>query len=366
MLVVVFETRQAGAGVGVGAGEGVGVGVGVGVGAGVGLLPVASLARVPELPSPIVAPSPLVAPLSLAIEPPSIDLLASVEPVPAPAASVAGLPTRTPVDIFDFPEPKSDSSRTPPAAMHAELAALRQEFSVVARIERSHKKRWIWLAVGLLAAGALVVILTSGPPRTERIAQDAAPTRKPYESVVRREAAHDPTPAPLPVRTESPPEVAPVLPENPKVEAKLNKGDKVTLVVPTVDPKRAALTPEQFAALTEDEIGKSETRVVFDPGEAARKAVADAAAKKAAVAGTLAEDVALAFGKKKAQFAKCSDDTQERVKVVFTVTATGKTNNTLVEGTNSGNKSRCIKAILERSVFPAGNAANTYSQTLVL
>ena len=162
-------------------------------------------------------------------------------------------------------------------------------------------------------------------------------------------------------------ELAPTPVEAPKGDAKVARGgDKVTLVVPSADPKKAALTPEQFAALTEDETGKSKTRVVFDPGEAARKAASDAAAKKLEVASTLAEDVAIAFGKKKGQFAKCSDETQERVKVMFTVTATGKTTDARVDGTNSGNKSRCIKAILDRSVFPAGDSANTYSQTLVL
>ena len=281
-----------------------------------------------------------------------------------------------PLDIFDTLDASAaagptDAGRTargrrastvPIASSHAEMAALRQEFSVVASIERSKKKRWIWLGVGLLAAGAVAVMLFSGPLRRERIATDLANERKPFEAAVRPEVPVMPDP---PVA--SPPE-APLATSEAEQKATRAPGAAKPQRALTSPPDRSlrTMSPKDFAALTEDEVGKTETRVDFDPGEAARKAADEAAAKRAQNADALSEEVAVAFGKKRSQFAKCSDDLQERVTVVFTVTSTGKVLQPRINGTRSDSKLHCLREILERSLFPAGPSALTYSQTLVL
>ena len=323
---------------------------------------VPALPPLPELPAqstkPLGMPPPALpsAPAPLIPEPPPIEALAP-----------PSRPSPPPIDIFALPE-----DAPPPPASSIELAALRQEFSVVARLESSsRKKRWLWIGVvaAMAATIALVVILVgSDPPAGTLITSDnAQTTRKPFSAEKQRAPvanAQDPV-APAPV-----PEPTPPTPATETAKTELKKGEpkpRQPFVVPSVDPSKVEMTKERFDALTVDESGKSETRIVFDPGAASRDKVAEeAAAKKAAVADALAEEVAMAFGKKKSQFAKCSDSNQERVKVLFTVTATGKTTGTSIDGTNSVDKVRCIKAILDRSVFPAGDSALTYSQTLVL
>jgi hypothetical protein len=143
---------------------------------------------------------------------------------------------------------------------------------------------------------------------------------------------------------------------------------RVDTVKPPVErgDKLRAMTPEQYAALTEDETGKSEFKLGFDSNKLADKARAEAEEKKAQKATELTEQVIQAFAKKKAQFAKCSDGSEERVRVVFTVSTMGKVSAPKVEGTKSSAKMGCIEAILLRSIFPAAGEPQTYSQTLVL
>jgi hypothetical protein len=273
-----------------------------------------------------------------------------------------------------------------PEGMRAELAALSQELSVV---ERSKRKRWIWIAVGLAAAGAIAAIVVLGPLQQEPLVSDVAvSTHKPYDEELRRETPKAMEPAPSPTDEADP--AAPVsagsetgdearageepvtatgdAPADDDKHHKANgqTGRKLSLVVPTPDPEGLEKTRERMATLAEDEVGKREAQVVFDPAAASRKAVAEDAAKDKASPEALSEQVASAFGKKRTQFAKCGDTTQERVKVVFTVQPDGKTANAAIDGTASDVKARCIRAILDRSLFPAGEAALTYSQTLVL
>ncbi len=301
----------------------------------------------------------------------------------APVASVAPAPVVSAVaarkDIFDLSgldaedDPATARSGRSPEDMRAEMMALNQEFSVVARLEGSKKKRWIWIGVGVLAAGALVAILASRPADDELIVADVAPQKhKPYEAVERRAAQPRVETAPVIAEADVVGGAADDAQTGDAVQADATDevarpARKVGLVVPPPQPKVKELTAERLAALTQDETGKHETRVVFDPGEASRKAADEAAARKAAAtADALGEEVAAVFGKKKTQFAKCSDATQERVRVEFTVTPTGKTVGAKIDGTASDNKSRCIKAILDRSIFPAGDVELTYRQTLVL
>lgn len=262
-------------------------------------------------------------------------------------------------------------------------------FSMVTRLHRPDKKRWF--VVGGVVAGlaaAVVIIVAMQPP-----ADPAPKARAPVVASSINRAA-DPT---LPKPPERAPREEVKTAVAPKAEltltaktdgavvngagaanvaavpsgAKVNK-PKGPAEAPkngngaTNDGNSHGLTKEQFAILTEDDVGKQEVKLEFDPGAAARKAADEAAAKQRVAASNLAQDVASAFGKKKTQFARCSDGSQERVRLVFTVQPTGKVANTHVEGTTNSGKAQCLTEILGRAIFPASSEPATYSQVMVL
>ncbi len=258
----------------------------------------------------------------------------------------------------------------PRVPTRAEMRALRDEFSMVGRLQKAKSKRWV--RIGLIAAlvtatviGIVLVVSekfggdSEGGPSGRKLYKDKVAVAPNEEPVV--EEAEEKAPEPTEVKEQ--PKVAIVQPRastevKPKVETAkppVERGDKLR-----------AMTPEQYAALTEDETGKSEFKLGFDSNKLADKARAEAEEKKAQKATELTEQVVGAFAKKKAQFAKCSDGTEERVRVYFTVSTMGKVSSPKVEGTKNSTKSGCIEGILSRSIFPAGAEPLTYSQTLVL
>ncbi len=260
----------------------------------------------------------------------------------------------------------------PKSPTRAEMRALVQEFSVVAKLEQHKKKRGVWVVAAVAAAAAIVTIIIIAVPKSSGPAV-AGNTGAGFETFQRRLYDAPATP------TEDPAQAAVVaVPSGPTapVEAKVTKKPTTGTAKPrtVAGAERPVETPEgkkplsaaQYAALTEDALGKQELKLDFDSGAAARKAADDAAAKKAQQASDLSLEVASAFGKKKGQFAKCGDDLQERIRVVFTVTSTGKVISPKIEGTESNAKSECIRTILERSLFPAGDGDLMYSQVLVL
>lgn len=261
-------------------------------------------------------------------------------------------------------------------------------FSMVTRLHRPDKKRWLipGAVVALLGAAAAIVIAVQPPADPTPKAQ--APVVAPRANSIAAQPAKPPESAPredLKTASSSTPElavpakvdgavangagassVASVLPGAKVVKPKGPVDSAKNTVGAAADGANRGLTKEQFAALTEDDVGKQEVKLEFDPGAAARKAADDAAAKQRVAASNLAQDVAGAFGKKKTQFARCSDGSQERVRLVFTVQPTGKVANTHVEGTTNTNKAQCLSEILGRAIFPAGSEPATYSQVMVL
>lgn len=281
-----------------------------------------------------------------------------------------------------------------------EMNMLRQEFSVVAHLERTKNKSWIYGAIGVGAVVALTVgLLIYQQEKKDSTAHDTAllldsnpaqvyaerklyatPPRELPELVV--EAA-DPTEADS---AEDPGTAAPAVVRRVHHPARTTQpaskdGDaglvsrRTTFVADAATPTKQgdaandrfrSMTPEQFKALTRDDLGKGEMKINFDS-----HAVQDAAAKEAAAKHEEAENeravaVAEAFGKKRRQFASCASDSQERVKVVFTVLANGNVSEATIENTRSEAKADCLEKILGRSIFPKGTAPQTYSQTLVL
>jgi len=263
----------------------------------------------------------------------------------------------------------------PKSPTRAEMRALVQEFSVVAKLEQNKKKRGVWVVAAVAAAAALVtIVIIAGTKSTGPTVADNRDGG--FETFQRRlyDAPISPPEAPTAasvasVPTEPTPDV--LVKAAPKKSAAVTKPRLVSATerpaeTPETTGAKKHLSAAQFAALTEDELGKTELKLEFDSGAAARKATEDAAAKKTQQANDLSIEVASAFGKKKGQFAKCGDDLQERIRVVFTVTSTGKVTSPKIEGTQSDTKSQCVRQILERSLFPAGDSDLMYSQVLVL
>ncbi|HRE91685.1 MAG TPA: hypothetical protein PK095_21385, partial [Myxococcota bacterium] len=296
----------------------------------------------------------------------------------------ASPPAPQPVDIFANLDEKPDEQELadfrktlraarpeagPRSPTRAEMRALAQEFSVVTKLERHKKKHGLWIGIGVGAAAAIVAIVllivpSSGGPELAANDED-------FETFQRRLYDAPVTPN-EPERAEEPAEAVKVVDKTPSTpvkrppvtvrkEPKVEGGEKLAS-----GEGKKPITAAQYAALTQDELGKSEFKLDFDSSAAAKKAAEEAAAKKAQRADELSAEVASAFGKKKSQFAKCGDDLQERIRVVFTVSTTGKVSGPEVSGSQSSAKSQCIRQILERSIFPAGDTDLTYSQVLVL
>jgi hypothetical protein len=261
-----------------------------------------------------------------------------------------------------------------------ELRALAQEFSVVAKLERHKKKRGAWVVAAVVAVAAIVtavVLMVPRPapvtavagadedfetfqrrlyavPTTPQGRETSAPA--PTGIVDKAAAAAEPTPVRRPATSAGTPGASRPRPTPPPQPVQ----------PPASNDTKPRLSASQYAALTEDELGKSELKIDFDSSAAARKAAEEAAAKKAQRADDLSREVAGAFAKKKSQFARCGDHEQERLRVIFTVGPTGKVVRPQIEGTQSSTKSQCVLQILERSIFPAGDSELTYSQVLVL
>ena len=263
----------------------------------------------------------------------------------------------------------------PKSPTRAEMRALVQEFSVVAKLEQHKKKRGVWVIAAVAAAAAILTIVILAVPKSTGPAV-AGNTGGGFETFQRRLYDAPATPA-----EDTAAAAALAVPPEPTapVEVKANKKPSSSPSKPRVvagaerpaEPAEATeakkpLSAAQYAALTEDKHGKTEVKLDFDSGAAARKAAEEATAKKAQQANDLSLEVASAFGKKKSQFAKCGDNLQERIRVVFTVTSSGKVISPQIEGTESDTKSQCIRQILERSLFPAGDSDLAYSQVLVL
>ena len=78
------------------------------------------------------------------------------------------------------------------------------------------------------------------------------------------------------------------------------------------------------------------------------------------------EKVVETFAKKRRQLARCKGDEEEKVKVIFTIGASGRVSSVSVKGAKEPTKANCIKDILKRAIFPAGSEAETFSMPVTL
>ncbi|MCA9517283.1 MAG: hypothetical protein KC635_20225, partial [Myxococcales bacterium] len=270
----------------------------------------------------------------------------------------------------------------------AEMKAYKQEFSVVATLE-SHKRRsWLIGAIGAgliaaLATGIIIYKMDTNDMPTAGEDGDVVAVRNMYAVPVEE----TPEEAPGAEVTEAGTPVDPGATKRPKhhgngakhatgATVKVDDGDGATRKTSLLSEKEKAeadrketfrtMSAKDYRALTTDDLGKGETKVDFDPFAAAKKAEAEAEEKKAAMADDRNVEVAKAFGKKKTQLARCTDNTQERVKLVFTLLPNGRVSEVEIQNTKSDAKAACLEKILKQAVFPAGPDTATYSQTLIL
>jgi len=273
-----------------------------------------------------------------------------------------------------------------------ELLALRQEFSVVARLERHKRKRVVNVAL-VAGGGVALAVLTAF----------FAPTRDYFSSG--RGTGSDENQEFVPLTYDVPRTGASKQEdmEEPTAETGLGAdasrrgaadarrtrrqrvagdqqramaSDQANLVdAPTVGATSGGAALDSVAAraarmrsLAEeaDQFGKNETALGFDSGEAARKAEAAAAERKIASAADQGQKVAAAFASKLGQFKRCSTENQEKVRTIFTVTIHGRVVDPEITGTKDFQKRECLLGILRQAVFPAGDTAQTFSQTVTL
>ena len=84
------------------------------------------------------------------------------------------------------------------------------------------------------------------------------------------------------------------------------------------------------------------------------------------IASVRTEKVVETFGRKRRQLARCKGEEEEKVKVIFTIGANGRVSDVKVKGAEDPEKSRCIRTILARAIFPAGSQAEPFSMPVTL
>ena len=273
-----------------------------------------------------------------------------------------------------------------------EMQALRQEFSVVARLERHKRKRFISIALvagGVVGLAALAAIFTpareyfTGGRGTGADGDDEY-TRATYEvpkkavtvaegeAESNAEAAGKGSAAGGRAATggRKKPRAYDIGDDQVAGNPDLGLGEGPTAVPSSgaagLDSVEARAARIRSLAAEADQFGKSEVALGFDSNEAARKAEAAAAERKSATTAEQGQKVAAAFASKLGQFKRCSTENQEKVRAIFTVTIHGKVIDPQVTGTNDIQKRDCVLGILRQAVFPAGDSAQTFSQTVTL
>ncbi len=304
--------------------------------------------------------------------------------------------------------PKERKSARRPT--RAEMMNLREEFSVVGRLEKSKKKTRVWLAVGIAVAAAAVVavvvwIQQKNADDAARLAAYAQEDDSPIYDDARSLYAIQKTAATHPerltvaerralARAEAEKEAALEAAANPEVivdsapskrtsKAKRRRrtGQKKSS---TASGTKAATSSKKSARLMDKKEERAEVvrsmsadkmRALLG-GERTIRSGANAdldktrdeiAAKKKAQSNEWGQKVAVAFGKKKRQLARCKKGDEEKIRVEFTVMGSGRVSRATVKGTTNDAKRQCIRKILKNALFPRGGTAEQgFANTIVL
>ncbi len=125
------------------------------------------------------------------------------------------------------------------------------------------------------------------------------------------------------------------------------------------------MTNAEFAALTADGSGKTELKLPTSTGAAGKTETKLAGAGQPATAKVESDRsaaVMATISKKRSMLARCArEGSEEKVRVVFTVTAGGKVTSATVKNTTDKRKATCISEIISRTRFPDGSESETFA-----
>lgn len=275
--------------------------------------------------------------------------------------------------------------------------SLRQEFSLLIRLDKQKKKSYVWVALAAVAVVALVavgIVLVSqqseeSEKRTRSLKSDgdeivAAEFNAKYESLIREVESED---AELADELKAELKTAKIksaaefeamrktVAARRKARIQRAKKKKVGTSVSYTAPKTKKAVParkltdaERIALLSgdKDEGGRKpalNTSAIKDK-QAALQAEIAGQKKKAATEGQA--KLKKAFKAKVRQFARCKKPGEEdKLIVTFKLSASGRVETCKVGGTKNTEKSTCVMGIMKRALFPDG-AAGTYRQTITL
>ena len=264
-----------------------------------------------------------------------------------------------------------------------EKAQLRQEFSVVTTLEQSSRRRSWGLIVALvcLAAGVATAIVVSDDETvqhrviTKQPDMDMEPTRV-YYAVKKPKATGQGT-----TKTKaSPPssnasesvalnaEVDATSIAVPKKERAKSKTRRKARSKASTRRDKASTDKAAWEAVARDpKNNKREKRIGGSLGDANRRAADEE--KDRAMAAAAAErgsDIKRVMKQKRRQFNRCQSAPEDKVRLKFTVTSTGRVSQLQISGTGNQKKHDCVKQILMRAQFPAGDTNQPVSQVLTL
>ena len=285
----------------------------------------------------------------------------------------------------------------------AELQTLRQEFSVVARLERSRNKRVIWMAVAAaISAGVItygfIAYQSSREAQSARNKADYASASGPaipgvdratYETRLRerekalkraltdaeklaiaQEVKAEAAPAKRPVAPTRTPAKKRTVAKKPAAAMTAKKASDVAASFrddKTANEERVAsnlrkMTNAEFAALTGDGSGKKELKLpTSPPGKTEAKLSTNKDGKAKTETGR-STAVMKTISKKRRMLARCArEGGEEKVRVVFTIGASGKVTSASVKNTDDKRKASCITQVISRTKFPAGAESETFA-----
>jgi len=266
----------------------------------------------------------------------------------------------------------------------AEMKTLRQEFSVISKLEATKRQRMINFAlvaigVGLLVAGAMVTnnIMQKGVAKMDFTAKRAAPEVKRGMYEVSGEEQTPAAPGGVMTRrrglpSEPPAEPAASTPEPQAAKRKSTRSQpRATSKVKEVDvkakkeaehvTKMKKMSATEFAKLSSAHSGKAEVKLPTSSKTLAQRKPAKKASDGPKTFSDRAKNITRAIAKKRGLLKTCTTGKDEKVKVTFTIAVTGKVTNVRIKGTTNDRKKSCIANVFWRSIFPKGEQSETFS-----
>ena len=120
-----------------------------------------------------------------------------------------------------------------------------------------------------------------------------------------------------------------------------------------------SMSAKEFAKLSAVKGGKAEIKL---PTGSRTLSTAKKKQKRALkTVSDRAKAVTRLISKKRSLLAQCKSGEDEKVKVTFSIALTGKVTSVRIKGTSNERKKSCIANVFWRSIFPKGEASETFS-----